>query len=236
MSNIPTAHNACSDANEIAKTVLMPGDPLRAKFIADNFLENVKMFTSVRNVYGYTGEYKGRRISVMASGMGMPSIGIYAYELYNFYNVEEIIRIGSAGAYSPDLKLFDVVLADSAYSDSNFAYIFDGTKDKIIEPDIELNRRILASASALGKPIITGRIYSSDVFYNQIPDFMDEVKRTNCVAVEMESFALFAIAKRLNKKAACLLTISNTFTDNLETTAEEREKSFTNMMEIALGL
>ena len=236
MKNIPTAHNECKNVNEIAKIVLMPGDPLRAKFIAETFLTNVKMFNKVRNIFGYTGYYNGKLVSVMASGMGMPSIGIYSYELYKFYGVEEIIRVGSAGSYSADLEVFDTVLVSSAYSDSSFAKVFDGTLDDIIYPSKDLNERIKLSAKSLNINLKEARIYSSDVFYNQSQEFMNGVKKNDCKAVEMESFALFTIARNLNKKAACLLTISDSFVSHKVTTSEEREKNFTDMMKIALNI
>lgn len=236
MKNIPTAHNECKNVNEIAKIVLMPGDPLRAKFIAETFLTNVKMFNKVRNIFGYTGYYNGKLVSVMASGMGMPSIGIYSYELYKFYGVEEIIRVGSAGSYSADLEVFDTVLVSSAYSDSSFAKVFDGTLDDIIYPSEDLNERIKLSAKSLNINLKNARIYSSDVFYNQSQEFMNGVKENDCKAVEMESFALFTIARNLNKKAACLLTISDSFVSHKVTTSEEREKNFTDMMKIALNI
>ncbi len=159
-----TPHNAAENG-AFAKTVLMPGDPLRAKFIAENFLEDAQLVTSVRNVLGYTGTYKGKRVSVMASGMGMPSTGIYSYELFSQYGVETIIRVGSSGAYTEDLKLYDVVLAESAYSESNYAKAQSGCEDDIMYPSREVNDRILAAAEKLGIPCKETRIHSSDVFY-----------------------------------------------------------------------
>ena len=230
-----TPHNT-AEKGQIAKTVLMPGDPLRAKFIAETFLENPVQFNSVRNMFGYTGTYKGKTISVMGSGMGMPSIGIYSYELYNLYDVENIIRIGSAGAYSADLKIYDVVLATSAYSESTYAKTQSGYEGDHIEPSSELNDRIRKAAAELNIPLHESCIHSSDVFYRQGGQeyIQDLVEKHGCKAVEMESFALFANAKVLGKKAACLLTISDSFVTDEETTAEERQLSFTNMMKIAL--
>ncbi len=224
-----------AEAGAFAKTVLMPGDPLRAKFIAETFLENPVQVTAVRNMFGYTGTYKGKAISVMGSGMGMPSIGIYSAELFSQYGVENIIRIGSAGAYTTELDLYDTVLATSAYSESTFAkvaYNFDGN---LMQPSEELNELIRQSAKELSIPLAEGVIHSSDVFYHD--DFFDfrEVHREHgALCVEMESFALFANAKRLGKKAACLLTISDSLCTHAVTTAEERQNSFTRMMEIAL--
>lgn len=228
-----TPHNSAAET-AFAKTVLMPGDPLRAKFIAETFLKDVKLVTSVRNVYGYTGTYKGKPVSVMASGMGMGSIGIYSFELFQFYGVKNIIRVGSAGAYDPDLKLFDVVLADSSYSESTFAKTMNGYDKDITFPSEELNKHIEDTAKALGKEVHVGPIHSSDVFYHTTDDYMTAVKAHHCLCVEMESFALFHNAHVLGKHAACLLTISDSLVLHQETTAEEREKSFTNMMEIAL--
>lgn len=230
-----TPHNHAKQG-EIAKTVLMPGDPLRAKFIAETFLKDVKQFNSVRNMFGYTGTYEGKEVSVMGSGMGMPSIGIYSYELYSQYDVENIIRIGSAGSYCEQAKVFDVVLADSAYSESSFAKTQSGyEKDKTF-PSEQLNERIRKSAKELGIPMIEGCVHSSDVFYREdkTPYYKDLHEQKGCVCVEMESFALFHNASVLGKQAACLLTISDSFVSSQITTAEERQKSFTDMMEIAL--
>ena len=229
-----TPHNSAENG-AFAKTVLMPGDPLRAQFIAETFLEDAKLVTSVRNVYGYTGTYNGKKVSVMASGMGMPSIGIYSYELFKDYGVENIIRIGSAGAYSPDLKLYDVVLATSAYSESTYAKTQCGEESNILYPSAELNAKLIASGEKLGIPLHQGMIHSSDVFYRQSSDYLTQDKNVkNSLACEMESFALFNNAKVLGKKAACLLTISDSFVYPEITTPEERQKSFTNMMKVAL--
>ena len=229
-----TAHIE-ANKGEIAKVVLMPGDPLRAKFIADTFLENVKQFNTVRNMFGYTGTYKGKEVSVMGSGMGMPSIGIYSYELYTVYGVESIIRIGSAGSYSKDANIYDVVLADSAYSESSFAKVAFGYEDDVLKPSEDLNEELIASARKLDVPLVLGRIHSSDVFYRDTGVSYEELRENHgVVCVEMESFALFANALKLDKKAACLLTISDSFVTKEETSPEERQTAFTKMMEIAL--
>lgn len=229
-----TPHNQAI-MGDIAKVVLMPGDPLRAKFIAETFLENPVQFNSVRNMFGYTGTYKEKKISVMGSGMGMPSIGIYSYELYNNYGVEAIIRIGTAGAYKEELNLYDVVIADSAYSESTYPKAMSNLDTHVTYPSMELNKNIIESATKLGIPYILGRIHSSDVFYHEAcSDYMNGVNENNCLAVEMESFALFHNAKVLNKKAACIITISDSLVNHVETTAEERQTAFTNMMKIAL--
>ena len=230
-----TAHNKAA-VGEIAKNVLMPGDPLRAKFIADTFLTNVKLVNTVRNMFAFTGEYKGKEITVMAFGMGMPSIGIYSYELYSQYGVENIIRVGSAGSYVEGLDLFDVVLAESAWSESSFAKTQNGYDKDVIYPSESLNEKIKAAAKRLEIPLHLDRIHSSDVFYSA--DNVDDYKTINekhgCTCVEMESFALFHNANVLGKNAACLLTISDTFISEKRATPEERQTAFLNMMKVAL--
>jgi len=230
-----TPHNA-AERGDFAKTVLMPGDPLRAKFIADTFLDNVKEVTSVRNCLGFTGTYKGVPVSVMASGMGMPSIGIYSYELYTMYDVENIIRIGSAGAYSEELKVLDVCLGSKAYSDSTFAELQCGEKSHTLYPTESINKLIKEKAEELGITCKDAVIHSSDVFYSdpKMGSWEDIRDRTKTDCVEMESFALFSNAKSLNKGAACLLTISDSFVTHQEIDAEKRQTSFTDMMKIAL--
>ena len=227
-----TPHNS-AEKGDIAQTVLMPGDPLRAKWIAETYLENAELVSDVRNVYCYTGIYKGKQLSVMASGMGMPSMGIYSYELYKFYDVENIIRIGSAGAYTKKLNLMDVVLADAAWSESAYGYAQCLEDSEWKYPSKELNTVILSTAEKNGKSLQTGPIHSSDVFYYEAG--IDSGALANqCAVVEMESFALFHNAKVLGKNAACLLTISDSFVTKEETTAEERQTSFTSMIKIAL--
>ncbi|GAA0181486.1 purine-nucleoside phosphorylase [Clostridium sediminicola] len=234
---IPTAHIEVKEKGIIGNTVLMPGDPLRAKYIADTFLEDVVKFNNVRNMFGYTGTYKGRKISVMASGMGMPSIGIYSYELFKFYGVENIIRIGSCGAYTSELNLYDVILANESWSESSFAKTQSGYDKDIIAASPELNSKLEEIAENLGIEIHKSRIHSSDVFYREnFEEYKDIYKNKGCVAVEMESFALFHNANILGKKAACLLTVSDNLVTNEATTSEERQEAFTKMMEIALGM
>lgn len=230
-----TPHNS-ANKGDIAKTVLMPGDPLRAKFIAENFLTDVVQFNNVRNMFGYTGYYNGKKVSVMGSGMGMPSIGIYSYELFTQYDVENIIRIGSAGSYTTDLKVFDVVLADSAFSESSYAKTQSGYEDAKTYPSASLNDKIMAAAKRVNIPLHVATIHSSDVFYREgNTDYVkDLVNNHGCKCVEMESFALFHNANVTGKNAACLLTISDSFVSPEITTAKEREQSFTNMMKIAL--
>ena len=229
-----TPHNSAKKG-QFAKTVLMPGDPLRAKFIAETFLENPVLVNNVRGIQGYTGTWKGKPVSVMASGMGMPSIGIYSYELFKEYDVENIIRIGSAGAYVPDLKMFDVVLASAAYSESSYAKVQSGYEDCFGYPSKALNEKLLKAAKDLEIPVKEGVIHSSDVFYRENHDGgEDPVNDKHCICVEMESFALFNNARVLGKNASCLLTISDSLVSHEATTAEERQTSFTRMMKIAL--
>lgn len=223
--------------DEIAKTVLMPGDPLRAKFIADTYLDDVKQFNHIRNMFGYTGTYNGKRISVMGSGMGMPSIGIYSYELFKFYDVDRIVRIGSSGAYAPDLDLYDTIIADDAWSESSYAKTQNGSESPVMKASVDLTERLADIAERLDIPVTRGRIHSSDVFYREGESVHEEYyHKHKCLAVEMESFALFHNANVLGKQAACLLTVSDSFTKNTATTPEERQTAFTNMMKIALEL
>ena len=234
-----TPHNRAENG-DFAKTVLMPGDPLRAQFIAETFLESPRLVTDVRGMLGYTGTYQGRPVSAMGSGMGMPSIGIYSYELYTQYGVESIIRIGSAGSYTEKARLFDVVLATGAYSESSYAATQSGDSSDIQRPSEALNAALRRSAGAQGIPLIEGIIHSSDVFYrqpsDQKPTYWERLRdEKGCLAVEMESFALFHNAKVLGKHAACLLTISDSFVSPEATTAEQRQTSFTAMMKVALG-
>lgn len=234
---MPTPHNSAVKG-DIASIVLMPGDPLRAKMIADTYLENVVQFNTVRNMFGFTGTYKGKRISVMGSGMGMPSIGIYSYELYSQYGVETIVRIGSCGAYQAKAKVYDVILATEAYSESSYARTAFNYEEDVQKPSGELNDELIEIAKKLEIPMHLGRIHSSDVFYAspEAVTWQEKTNKHNLIAVEMESFALFANARYLGKKAACLLTVSDSLVTHEETTAEERQNAFTNMMEIALGL
>ncbi|PWM37241.1 MAG: purine-nucleoside phosphorylase [Clostridiales bacterium] len=232
---MPTPHNSAENGM-IAKTVLMPGDPLRAKYIAETYLENPVLFSSVRGMLGYTGSYRGRTLSVMGSGMGMPSIGIYSYELYSQYGVENIIRIGSAGSYCEEARIYDVVLATAAFSESSFARVQSGYQEPFTYPDKGLCERLRQSAGHLGIPLIEGVVHSSDVFYREdrTPYYQRLHDEQGCLCVEMESFALFHNASVLHKNAACLLTISDSFVSHEETSAEERQTSFTAMMQVAL--
>lgn len=232
---MPTPHNQAKNG-EIAKKVLMPGDPLRAKFIAETFLEDVKLVNEVRNMYAFTGTYKGVPITIMASGMGMGSMGIYSYELYSQYEVDQIIRIGSAGAYSEELKLKDVVLAESVWSESSFARVQNGYEKDIVLPDAELNEKIVKTAEKLKVPVTLTRVHSSDVFYceDNVDDYIEINRKHHCTCVDMESFALFHNASVLGRKAACLLTISDSFPLGEKASPEERQTAFTDMMKVAL--
>ncbi|MBF9018292.1 MULTISPECIES: purine-nucleoside phosphorylase [unclassified Oceanispirochaeta] len=234
---IPTPHIEAVDKKLIAKTILMPGDPLRAKYIAETFLENIVQFNAVRGINGYTGEYKGRKISVMASGMGMPSIGIYSYELYKFYDVENIIRIGSCGTYTKDLKLFDVVLVEDAWSESTYAKVQSGNTVDILRASVELNSKLEKISVELEIPLIRIRIHSSDVFYrNNLDEYKAIRDKYNCSAVEMESFALFSNAQELGKKAACLLSVSDSLIEEVGISSADRQMAFTSMIKIALEM
>ena len=228
-----TAHNHAK-LGDIAKTVLMPGDPLRAKFVAETFLEDAKCFNTVRGMLGFTGKYKGKEISIMAHGLGIPSIGIYSYELYKFYDVENIIRFGTAGSFKSEIDLFDIVLVDHAYSKSTYAREAFGFTEDVMEPSAELNEVLAATAEKLGKKIWKGYVHSSDNFYS---DFTidREPAPYDLLCAEMESFGLFANARHLGKKAACILTISDSIVDHKETTPEQRQTGFTEMMEVALN-
>ena len=227
-----TAHNE-TEKGEIARIVLMPGDPLRARHIAQTYLDQPVQFNAVRGMLGYTGEYRGRKVSVMGSGMGMPSIGIYSYELFRFYDVDAIIRVGSAGAYVSELNLFDLVLADSAWSESTYALAQSGESQDVQQPDPQLNEIIRSAAHKLQVPLHEGRIHSSDVFYHE-QDELARYRSHGCVCVEMESFALFHNARVCGKQAACLLTISDSLISGVQTSAAQRERAFGQMRETAL--
>ncbi len=230
-----TPHNAAVPG-DIAKTVLMPGDPLRAKYIADNYLTDVKCFNTVRNMFGFTGNYKGKTVSVMGSGMGMPSISIYSYELYHFYDVDTIIRIGSAGGLSDDIKLRDVVIGMGACTNSNFAsqYKLPGTFAPIA--DFGLLRKAVETAESKGVHVVVGNVLSSDTFYSDDDTCNDAWKKMGVTCVEMESAALYMIAARAKKKALGIFTISDHIYTGEALPAEDRQTTFHEMMEIALEI
>lgn len=226
-----------SELEDIAPVVLMPGDPLRAKYIAENFLEDAKLVNKVRNMFGYTGKYKGKRVTVFASGMGIPSIGIYSYELFKFYNVEKIIRIGTSGSFSPDIKLLDVVLSSGAYCKSYFDQLLDGVDVDFIQSSSELNRAIMNKAKERNLDLKVGKTITSDVFDLYCDDedrFRGNFPDMNFLAVEMEAFGLFYIANKLGRDAACLMTVVDSLYDKRSLTSEERETSLNNMIEMAL--
>ena len=230
-----TPHNAAKEG-DIAKTVLMPGDPLRAKYIAEKYLEDVTCFNTVRNMFGYTGTYKGKKVSVMGGGMGMPSIGIYSYELYAFYGVEQIIRIGSAGGISDNVHLRDLVIGMGASTNSNFAhqYKLPGTFAPIA--DFGLLRKAVEIAESKGISVAVGNILSSDTFYTDDETANDQWKKMQILCVEMEAAALYMNAARAGKKALCMLTISDHLYTGEALSAEERQTTFHEMMEVALEL
>lgn len=223
---------------EIAKTVLMPGDPLRAKLIADNYLENVKLVSSVRNIYAYTGTYKGKEITVMASGMGIPSMGIYSYELFKFYDVENIIRLGSCGGYTKDLKMFDLVLVDNTYTESNYALSLNNEDCHYISSSIFLNSKIEERANALSIPVVKSNTLCGEVFDRYMSDMNKMIDRLpkeyNIAGAEMEAFALFYNAKLLNKNASCLLTVVDSYYYDEKATVEQRQNSLNQMIRLGL--
>ncbi|MBQ5395249.1 MAG: purine-nucleoside phosphorylase [Alistipes sp.] len=232
---MPTPHIGAREG-EIAEKVIMAGDPLRAKFMAENFLENPVQFNNVRGMLGYTGEYKGKRVSVMGHGMGIPSIGIYTYELFNFYGVKRIIRTGSAGAYHPDLRLGDIVVGIGACTDSNYGaqYGLPGTFSPTA--DFAMARAAVEKAEEMGIRYKVGNILSSDVFYGDSADGWKAWQKMGVLAVEMEAAALYMNAARSGNEALCICTISDSLVTGEACSAEQRQTSFTNMMEIAFNI
>ena len=232
---VPTPHNSALQG-DFAKKVLMPGDPLRAKYIAEHFLENVREVTSVRNMLGFTGTYKGEPVSVMGSGMGMPSMGIYSYELFDRYGVESIIRIGSAGSMREDVHVMDLVIAQGACTDSNWAaqYKLTGTFAPIA--DFGLLRRAVDQAEKQGLRYKVGNILSQDAFYHDDPHVTEGWQKMGVIAVEMETAALYMNAARLGKKALAMFTVSDSLVTGEALSAEERQTGFRDMMEVALNM
>ncbi|NLC94729.1 MAG: purine-nucleoside phosphorylase [Bacilli bacterium] len=233
---IPTPHISATSKDLIAETILLPGDPLRAKFIADNFLEDVIQFNAVRNMLGFTGTYKGKRISVMGTGMGMPSIGIYSYELINFYGVKNLIRVGSCGALQPYLKLYDIIIGMSASTNSNYLHQYNLPGTFAPTASFELLEKAVKVARELGVIYHVGNILSSDTFYDDDSEAWKRWAKMGVLAVEMEAAALYANAARAGANALTILTVSDSLVTHEETTAEERQTAFTNMMKIALEL
>jgi purine-nucleoside phosphorylase len=236
MSNIPTPHIEATSKDEVAKVVLMPGDPLRAKKIAETYLKDAKLFNQVRGMLGYTGFYNGKRVSVMGSGMGFGSIGIYSYELFKFYDANTIIRIGSCGASRPDMKVMDIVLTDRAFSTETFAKEAHGYDDKLIPGSQRVSDIIKKVAADRKIKMHVGNVASGSVFYSTVREDYSNIEEENgIIAAEMEAFALFANAKALNKEAACLLTVSDSkYDQNNNLTAEARQNAFNEMMVLAL--
>ena len=232
-----TPHNE-ANLGDIAKTVIMPGDPLRAKYIADNFLKDYKLVNSVRGMYAYTGKYQGKEITIMASGMGMPSMGIYSYELFKFYGVENIIRIGSCGSYKPELKLFDIVLAENTFSEGNFALTLNNDDCHIVSSSSELNNIISSTANENNICLCRGNTVCTDcfdVYMTDVNQFLSRIPNNfNPVSAEMEAFALFYVAKMFNKKAACLMSVVDSKYIKEIATPEERQTGLNNMIKLAL--
>ena len=226
-----------SKKEDIAKIVLMPGDPLRAKYIAENFLEDAKLINTVRNMYGYTGKYKNRKVTVFASGMGIPSIGIYSYELYKFYDVEKIVRIGTCGSFNKNIKVLDVILSSGAYCKSYFDELLDGVDIDFIQSSAELNRSIMNTAKKRELDLKVGKTITSDVFDLYCDDenkFRNHFPDMSFLAVEMEAFGLFYIANKLGKEATALMTVVDSLYDKRSLSSEDREKSLNDMIEMAL--
>ena len=223
-----------SKKEDIASVVLMPGDPKRSEYIAKHFLKNYKLVNEVRGMTAYTGYYKDRLITIFPSGMGCPSMGIYSYELFKEYNVENIIRIGSCGGYSDKLKLNDVILVTGSYSESDYAKELAGYKDKLVKSDDSLNNIIESTAKSNNKKLVKGNIYCCDAFYEKEYDFKERSNDKDVLGIEMETFALFNNAKKFNKKATALLTVSDLFNSSEKLTSEEREKELNDMIILAL--
>lgn len=232
-----TPHNEAK-IDDIAKVVIMPGDPLRAKYIAEEFLDDAVLVNQVRGIYAYTGTYKGKRITVMASGMGMPSMGIYSYELFKVYNVDTIIRIGSCGAYKEDLKLFDIVLAKDVFSESNYALTLNNEDCHVVSASSDLNKVILKKSVKENIKVYEGNTVCTDcfdVYMTDVNKFLERIPENfDPFSAEMEAFALFYNAKILNKKAACLMSVVDSKYIEEIATPEERQTGLVNMIKVAL--
>ena len=233
---MPTLHIE-SKKEDIAKNVLMPGDPLRAKYIAENFLDDYKLVNKVRNMFAYTGTYRGHKVTVFASGMGIPSIGIYSYELYKFYDVENIIRIGTCGSYNKNIKILDVVLSNEAYCKTYFPKLLDGADLDLISSSEKLNNKIITKAKDKGITLKVGKTITSDVFdvyCDNHEKFRDNFPDMGFLSVEMEAFGLFYIAKKLGKNATCLMTVVDSLYDKRSLSSKDRQESLNTMIELAL--
>ena len=244
-SKMSTPHSA-ANPGDIAQTVLLPGDPLRAKVVAETFLENPVCFNTIRNMFGYTGTYNGKKVSVMGTGMGMASIGIYTHELIHFYDVRNLIRIGSCGAITPEVKIGDIIMAQGASTDSNYAYQYELQGSFAAIASFDLLRRAVLSAEAHGFPFDVGNVFSTDIFYKEKPLWKDWAQM-GCLGVEMETYALYCNAARASYasgnggvghevKALGIFTVSDSLLTGEATSAEERQNNFTNMMEVALDV
>jgi purine-nucleoside phosphorylase len=229
-----TAHIYAAQKGEIAESILLPGDPLRAKFIAENFLDSPRCYNEIRGMLGYTGTYKGVPVSVQGTGMGMPSMGIYSWELIKDYGVQNLIRIGSAGSFSEKVKIRDIVFGVAASTDSNYVHTFGINGTYAPCADFDLLMKAKSSADKLGIPVHAGNIVSCDVFYEQQQDWWQKWAQMGVMAVEMEAAALYMNAAYLGAKALCIVTISDHFITSEQSTSEEREKTFTDMMKVAL--
>lgn len=232
-----TPHNE-ANKGDFAKTVIMPGDPLRAKYIVENFFDDYKLVNQIRGMYAYTGTYNGKQLSVMAHGMGMPSVGIYSYELYKFYDVENIIRIGSCGSYKPELKLFDIILSENVFSESNYALTLNNEICHITSSNNDLNSIIESTAKENNINLTKGNTVCTDcfdVYMTDVNQFLERIPNDfNPISAEMEAFALFYNAKLLNKKASCLMSVVDSKFITDVATAEERETGLNNMIKLAL--
>lgn len=226
-----TPHNDAKKS-DIADTVIMPGDPKRAKFIADNYLSDVKLVSDVRLAFCYTGKYNGKKVSVMASGMGMPSMAIYAYELFEIYDVKNIIRLGSCQSRQKSIKLNDIILTSRAYTDSNFAYNYDGYTLSYIDSSRKLNDELLEKSNELNIDINLGSVFTSDIFYREKDIKSSDIK--NCIGLEMETFILLYLANKFNKNATSVLTVSDSLYDTKQLSSKEREQSFKNAILLVL--
>lgn len=234
-------HIQVENKDDIAQLVLMPGDPLRAKYIAEKFLSDARCVTSVRNMLGFTGTYKGKKVTVMGSGMGMPSMSIYAFELFHFFDVQEIIRIGTCGAVSPDAKVAEIILSDSVYSESNFAYTYNDYKDHIVYANLELNSKIKSTAQELGigDKLHVGMLTTMDVYgpyidYDRVLNRIPSEYKDKILGEEMEAFALVHIANTMNRKATAMATVADSKFSNEVMTIEQRQKSLDDMILLAL--
>lgn len=235
--NIPTPHISAKSKDEIASTVLMPGDPMRAKYISENFLTDAKLFNETRGMLGYTGFYKGKKVSVMGSGMGIPSAMIYYNELFGFYDVDTIIRIGTAGSMQENIKLQDIVIASAACSESSINDNLFANVNFAATPDIDLLIKAYNKAKEFEYKVFCGQVHSSDQFYSTIPDYAYEnLRRYGVLCVEMETYGLYMAARKHGKKALGIFTMSDSLVENLSDSAENREKSYTNMMKLALEI